>query len=66
MSRKIYVMIVFLFCVKSKVDAIMIEDSESARLLPAIMFPVGSGTGILVVVAVPVALPDQNVFVSVN
>lgn len=33
---------------------------------PPLLFPVNAATGILVAIAVPVPLPDQNVFVSYN
>lgn len=33
---------------------------------PPLLYPVNAATGILVAIAVPVPLPDQNVFVSYN
>lgn len=66
MFREIFVIISLLFCIdwnKSNVNAATIDDADSGR---AIMFPVGSATGILVALAVPVQIPDRSVFVSYN
>lgn len=35
-------------------------------LFPSLLFPVNAATGILVAIAVPIPLPQQNVFVSYN
>jgi hypothetical protein len=64
--------VVFILFVQEIKCAVNKSDSE-ARFVPPpppfappLLYPVNAATGILVAIAVPVPLPDQNVFVSYN
>lgn len=75
MDKKIN-FIIFLFLIIEKVLTANVTLSRQKRILPVIPPPPpflpsmaysqNSATGVLVAIAVPVPLPDQNVFVSYN
>lgn len=76
MKRKSFVTIFILIACKvgsAEKPGSYAAGLESARFVPPpppfappLLFPVNAATGILVAIAVPVALPDQSVFVSYN
>lgn len=76
MSRSCFkrFVITFVFTVQTvSGDSYVAGNETEARFVPppppfapSLLFPVNAATGILVAIAVPVPLEDQNVFVSYN